>query len=198
MFFPSHSLKQLETFTAQESSSRKLVLDLKQWKEWITDKMPTMKSDYYPVNAAVSRGRMAHTLFSSPDQIWHRQLRKSIGSAFTVGAVARYEYLVDNTVRIYLDVLDKRYSGKRGSEGIIDLHTSLLHFAFDVIGDLTYGTRHGFIESGKDLNGIINYVVSFLNYGFIVSHLFKTISYDVYTNDKRPCRRAKCQSLTFF
>lgn len=114
---------------------------------------------------------MAHTLFSSPDQIWHRQLRKSIGTAFTVSAVARYEYLVDNTVQIYLDILDKRYSVK-GETGCahptFDLHTSLLHFAFDVIGDLTYGTRHGFIESGEDLNGIINYVVQFLNYGFIV------------------------------
>jgi hypothetical protein len=135
--------------------------------------MSTLKSGYYPVNAAVSKGRMAHTLFSSPDQIWHRQLRKSIGAAFTVGAATSYEYLVDNTVRVYLDVLEKRYAEKRGSEGIIDLHTSLLHFAFDVIGDLTYGTRHGFIESGKDLNGIINYVVSFLNYGFIVSNLFQ-------------------------
>lgn len=112
---------------------------------------------------------MAHTLFSSPDQIWHRQLRKSIGAAFTVGAVASYEYLVDKTVHLYLDVLDKRYSGKKGPEGLVDLHTSLLYFAFDVIGDLTYSTRHGFIESEKDLNGIISYVLSFLNYGFIVS-----------------------------
>jgi hypothetical protein len=91
-----------------------------------------------------------------------------IGAAFAVGAVAKYEYLVDNTVQIYLDVLDKRHTGQDGPDGVIDLHTSLLHFAFDVIGDLTYGTRHGFIESGKDLNGIISYVVSFLNYGFIV------------------------------
>lgn len=116
----------------------------------------------------MSKGRFAHTLFSSPDQIWHRQLRKLIGAAFTVGAVAKYEYLVDNTVQVYLDVLDKRHAGQGDPDGIIDLHTSLLHFAFDVIGDLTYGTRHGFIESGKDLNGIISYVVSFLNYGFIV------------------------------
>lgn len=80
---------------------------------------------------------------------------------------------MDNTVHVYLDVLDKRHSGKRGQEGVIDLYTSLLHFAFDVIGDLTYGTRHGFIESGKDLNGIIKYVVGFLNYGFIVCLYFK-------------------------
>lgn len=120
------------------------------------------------MNAAVSEGRLAHTLFSSPDQIWHRQLRKSIGGAFTVGAVAGYESLVDSTVEVYLSVLDKHHAGKDGPDVVIDLHTSLLYFAFDVIGDLTYGARHGFIESGKDLNGIINYVVTFLNYGFIV------------------------------
>jgi cytochrome P450 len=115
---------------------------------------------------------MAHTLFSSPDEVWHRQLRKSISAAFTVGAAASYEYLVDNTVRVYLDDLGKRYSARPGPEGVIDLHTSLLYFAFDVIGDLTYGSRYGFIESGKDVNGIIHYVVSFLNYGFIVSIKF--------------------------
>lgn len=68
---------------------------------------------------------------------------------------------MDNTVHVYLDVLHKLHAGKRGQEGVIDLYTSLLHFAFDVIGDLTYCTRHGFIESGKDLNGIIEYVVAF-------------------------------------
>ena len=148
---------------------KKVYSESKIWQEWLTNNKSNSKSNYYPVNAAVSKGAMAHTLFSSPDQIWHRQLRRSISSAFTVGAVASYEYLVDNTVQVYLDILNKRYAGKGGPEGVIDLTTSLLHFAFDVIGDLTYGTRHGFIESGKDLNGIISYVVSFLNYGFIVS-----------------------------
>lgn len=116
---------------------------------------------------------MAHTLFSSPDELWHRQLRKSISVAFTVGATASYEHLVDNTIRVYLNDLGTRYSGKPGSDGVIDLHTSLLYFAFDVIGDLTYGSRYGFIESGKDVNGIIRYVVNFLNYGFIVSIQFR-------------------------
>ena len=34
-------------------------------------------------------------------------------------------------------------------------------FAYDFMGDLTYSKRCGFLESGKDVNGIISYVQSF-------------------------------------
>ena len=37
------------------------------------------------------------------------------------------------------------------------------------MGDLTYSRRTGFIEHGKDANGIIEFVKTFLGYGLIVS-----------------------------
>ena len=51
----------------------------------------------------------------------------------------------------------------------MDLHTWLCYFSFDVIGELTCGARHGFIESASNIAGIIGYVKSFLDYGFLVS-----------------------------
>lgn len=51
----------------------------------------------------------------------------------------------------------------------MDLHAWLVYFAFDVVGDLTYGSRHGFIEHGGDVSGIITQVKGFLSHGFFVS-----------------------------
>ena len=79
-----------------------------------------------------------------------------------------YEHLIDKTVDVFLDQWNARFTGKRGSEGVIDLANWLLYFSFDVIGELTYGSRHGFLESGLDSQGIIAYVQSFAVYGSVV------------------------------
>ena len=116
----------------------------------------------------MAKGEMAHTLFSSPDMNWHNNLKKSVSASFTMSAAMGYEHLIDTTIEVYLRELSNRFAGKSGEQGLIDLHTWLLYFSFDVIGELTYGARHGFIESSSDIAGIIHYVKRFLNYGFIV------------------------------
>ncbi|KAI9811991.1 MAG: hypothetical protein M1827_004883 [Pycnora praestabilis] len=129
------------------------------------------KSDYYPVNAAVGKGEYAHTLFSNPDQTWHNNVRRSIGASFTLNSAVKYESLIDTTISVFLKELDQRFAGKEGENGIIDFHTWLLYFTFDVMGDLTYSARHGFMEQGKDMFSIINYIKEFLNYGFIAGQM---------------------------
>lgn len=65
--------------------------------------------------------------------------------------------------------MDNRFVNKDGDEDIIDFHKWLSYFTFDVISDLTYSKRHGFISDGEDVYGIIGWVAKFLNYGFVVS-----------------------------
>lgn len=79
-----------------------------------------------------------------------------------------YDHLIDKTIDVFLEQWDARFTGKQGSEGVIDLLEWLLYFAFDVTGELTYGSRHGFLESGLDSHGIIAYVQKFAVYGSIV------------------------------
>lgn len=151
----------------------------------------SVQSGYYPVQAAVAKGEVAHTLFSSPDMSWHNSLKKSVSSSFTMSAVVDYEHLVDATIEVCLRELNRRFAGKPGSQGLIDLHTWMLYFSFDVIGDLTYGARHGFIESSSDIAGIIHYVKSFLNYGFIVCPSKAAMTLNMLILDT--IRRAKCR-----
>lgn len=116
----------------------------------------------------MGKGQIAHTLFSNPDQTWHNNLRRSIGASFTSNSAVKYEPLIDNTISAFLKELNERFADKADADGIFDFHTWLLYFTFDVMGDLTYSVRHGFLEQGKDMNGIIAFVKAFLNYGFIV------------------------------
>ena len=130
------------------------------------------QSEYYPVNAATANGRYVYTLFSSIDEIWHGNLRKSINWIFTPSAAASYEPIVDNTLRLFLQEINRRFADRDGPDGVIDFSQWFLYFTFDVMGDLTYSRRYGFLESGRDVDGIISYVQNFLSYGFFVSGFF--------------------------
>ena len=80
-----------------------------------------------------------------------------------------YEPLIEKTINVFLEQLDSRFAGKKGPDGIIKLEDWLLYFSFDVIGELTYGARHGFLESGHDSQGIIAFLQGFAVYGSVVS-----------------------------
>ena len=89
-----------------------------------------------------------------------------------------YEPLVEKTINVFLAQLDLRFSGKKGPEGIIKLEDWLLYFSFDVIGELTYGSRHGFLESGYDSQGFIAFLQGFAVYGSVVRS-FSSALYEI-------------------
>ena len=127
------------------------------------------KSGLYAPSAPVSRGEWAHTLFSSPDQTWHRNVRRAMNPFFSQTTVTTYEPLVESTVEPFLAELENRFANKDGDEGCVDVFTWMTYFTFDVMSDMTYSQRHGFIARGEDVYGIIGWVEKFLAYGFWVS-----------------------------
>lgn len=86
-----------------------------------------------------------------------------------MNSAAKYEPLIESTISAFLKELDERFADKEGRDGIIDFSTWLSFFTFDVISDLTYSARHGFLEQGKDMFGIIAYVKSYSSFGYLVS-----------------------------
>ncbi len=127
------------------------------------------KSDFYTISAAVTKGKSTPTLFSSTDAKWHKNVRKAVNPFFTQTTVLTYETFVERTIEIFITEMDRRFAGKDGTEGAIDLHTWLSYFAFDVMSDLTYSKHHGFVSRGEDVHGIVGWVGKFLEYGWVVS-----------------------------
>ena len=129
----------------------------------------SLQSGFYSIVESINNGRSTPTLFSSTDKIWHKNVRKAVNPFFTQSAVLTYEPFVERTIVIFVKAMDTRFAGRKGGEGIIDLHTWLSYFAFDVISDLTYSKHHGFISQGQDMHSIIRWVGDHMEYGWVVS-----------------------------
>lgn len=74
-----------------------------------------------------------------------------------MSTLVQFEPLVDSTVEAFLTQLSERYADKedQSSAGVCDFGTWLQYFAFDVIGELTFSKRLGFIDRGIDVDNII-------------------------------------------
>ncbi|KAI0142734.1 cytochrome P450 [Xylariaceae sp. FL1272] len=114
-----------------------------------------IKSDFYTVQQGVSKGRGLATLFSTTDNTFHAQLRRCVSSAFSMSALVQYEPFVDNTLKLFFEQTERLYAGR--PEGC-DFVRWLQFYAFDVIGEVTYGKRHGFVENNEDIDGIVSYL----------------------------------------
>jgi cytochrome P450 len=113
------------------------------------------KSDFYVVQQPVAQGQPQPSLFSTTDNTFHAQFRRCVNAAFSMSALVQYEPAVDNTTRLFLYQTERLFA----SEGVrCDFTEWLQFYAFDVIGEITYGKRHGFVEENKDVDGIVNYL----------------------------------------
>jgi len=120
-----------------------------------------VKSDFYPVQMAVSKGRRVHSLFSTTNEDYHAKYRRCVNNAFAMSSLVNYEPLVSSTLRVFLDKTDQLFANTGRT---CDFGQWLQFFAFDVIGDLTWSKRVGFIEENRDVDGIIAFLKKFLSY----------------------------------
>ncbi|KAI1356133.1 cytochrome P450 [Xylaria sp. FL0043] len=114
-----------------------------------------IKSDFYIVQQGVSKGRGLATLFSTTDNNFHAQLRRCVNSAFSMSALVQYEPFVNNTIKLFFEQTERLYVNN--PEGC-DFVRWLQFYAFDVIGEVTYSKRHGFLERNEDVDGIVSYL----------------------------------------
>ncbi|KAK6371295.1 hypothetical protein LTS17_009026 [Exophiala oligosperma] len=119
------------------------------------------KSDFYPVQQAVKEGKRLPSLFSTTDESYHANLRRSVNNAFSMSQLVQYEPAVNETIEIFLDQTDKLYAKPNR---ICDFAEWLQFFAFDVIGQITYSKRHGFLERNEDVDGMIGYLGKLFSY----------------------------------
>lgn len=110
---------------------------------------------------AVSNGRRVHSLFSTTNEDYHAKYRRCVNNAFAMSSLVNYEPLVSSTLSVFLDKTDEFFANTGRT---CDFGQWLQFFAFDVIGDLTWSKRLGFIEENRDVDGIIAFLKKFLSY----------------------------------
>ena len=107
-----------------------------------------------------------------------------------MSSLVSYEPLVDSTIDVFLDQTQSLFANTGES---CNFSRWLQFFAADVIGDLTWSRRLGFVEKNEDVDGIIGFLGGFLSYAGPVSlcqlctyskPLHRTIPLTQYQNDK--------------
>ncbi|OBT75484.1 hypothetical protein VF21_04908 [Pseudogymnoascus sp. 05NY08] len=129
------------------------------------------KSGFYPVQQTISKGRALHSLFNTTNKNFHAKLRRSVANAYSMSNLIQFEPLVDSTITAFTTQLENRAVDKPGDEGVIDLGTWLQFYAFDVIGELTFSQRLGFVDQGKDIDGIMAALEKLLDYVAVIGQM---------------------------
>jgi cytochrome P450 len=117
---------------------------------------------------AVSKGQRLPSLFSTTDESYHANLRRSVNSAFSMSALVQYEPFVDEVTRVFLDQTDRLFAARHK---VCNFAEWLQYYAFDVIGQITYSRRHGFVDRAEDVDGMIAYLGKLFSYVAPVSTL---------------------------
>jgi cytochrome P450 len=101
-----------------------------------------IQSGFYPVQQGVSSGKRLPSLFSTTDEAYHANLRRSVNNAFSMSQLVQYEPGVTECVEVFLDQTEKLFA-KEGK--VCDFAEWLQYFAFDVSSKLP-----GFIHDRAD------------------------------------------------
>jgi len=114
------------------------------------------------------RGKRLWSLFASPDEKFHAQFRRSVNAAFSMNSLMELEPLVGEVIEIFLDQTERLFADQNKA---CDFARWLQYFAFDVVGQITYSRRHGFIEKNEDIDGIISFLARLFSYAAPVGQM---------------------------
>jgi len=122
------------------------------------------KSDFYRLFDVRdgATGTTTPTVFSVRDEHYHRALKRPVAAAYSTTAMRDFEPLVDACVRIF----EAKMAACQARD--IDFGAWLHWFAWDVISSVTFSNRLGFMESERDVGGIIDAIEGRLAYNSVV------------------------------
>ncbi|KAL9602711.1 MAG: hypothetical protein Q9219_001701 [cf. Caloplaca sp. 3 TL-2023] len=116
--------------------------------------------DFYVTLRPYTRGGGAlHAVFNTTDEKLHKELKSPIAPMFSMTQISTFEGLVDDVLKCITEQFDKRYAT---NGQIFDLGQWLQFFAFDVMGTMTFSKRYGFLDTGRDVNGMLQSIVDFM------------------------------------
>lgn len=104
-------------------------------------------------------------LFTTRCEKYHAHLKRSSISAFSLATLSDLEQYVHPVIDLLLQRIEE--IGEGGMKPI-DIGTWLQYFTFDALGEINFGERFGFLETGTDVGKNISTVDTVLKYFSIV------------------------------
>jgi len=106
------------------------------------------KTGFYPIQSISWKKRPEMNLFSTRDPDYHRVEKRKVGAAYSLPNLLQSEKAIDSCVELFMERLDEFASQQKP----VDLGAWLQYFAFDVVGEVTFANKLGFLEQGKDVD----------------------------------------------
>ncbi|KAF5875927.1 putative cytochrome p450 pisatin protein [Botrytis fragariae] len=92
----------------------------------------------------------AASLFSELDPHRHSVQRRKVANYYSMSSMVGYEGHVDNCS----ELLSRHFLESTISGDFVDMQHWLQCYAFDVIGEITFGQRFGLLDMGEDKDGV--------------------------------------------
>ncbi|KAJ5688989.1 hypothetical protein N7462_003381 [Penicillium macrosclerotiorum] len=104
------------------------------------------------------------TVFSDRDIKRHADTRKRFTSLYSMSSLVHYEPFVDHCADLFI----QRLTEFADQNQTFNLGHWFQCYAFDVIGNITFGDRFGFLDRGDDIDGAIAAVHKVMMYSTLV------------------------------
>ncbi|KAK3709860.1 hypothetical protein LTR37_010690 [Vermiconidia calcicola] len=109
------------------------------------------KSKYYVTG---SFGK-TESLFNMQDNKVHAHYRKIAAGPYAFSNIKKMETLVDVRMRHWMATMEDRFVRKGGQGEVFDFAPWAVFMAYDIISEIGFGAPIGFVESGTDVDGLI-------------------------------------------
>lgn len=123
------------------------------------------KTAFFPIQCISWKKRPEMNLFSERKPEEHRIAKRKVGAAYAMPNVLQSEAAIGSCVELFMNRLRELTADGRP----IDLGAWLQYFAFDVVGEVSFASKLGFLEQGKDVDGMM--VCLCVLYGYIYTNL---------------------------
>ncbi|KFX98708.1 hypothetical protein V490_02162 [Pseudogymnoascus sp. VKM F-3557] len=117
------------------------------------------KSLFYRGIMPYTNGGALPAIFTTQDEQQHKDLKTPVAAMYSQTNVITFEPFVDEVLAVLFDQLNQRFVK---SQARFDLGDWLQYFAFDVMGTMTFSKRYGFLETGTDVNGMLDAIWQFM------------------------------------
>ncbi|RSL69863.1 hypothetical protein CEP53_002055 [Fusarium sp. AF-6] len=92
------------------------------------------------------------SLFNMQDATIHAKYRKIAASPYSFSNIKKMEPLIDINIQAWMDKLQEKFAS---TQEAFDFAPWAVYMAYDIISEVGFGAPFGFVEAGKDVEGLI-------------------------------------------
>ncbi|KAL8650344.1 MAG: hypothetical protein Q9226_005188 [Calogaya cf. arnoldii] len=96
----------------------------------------------------------------------HLERRRQVNEFYTTSAINKISYRIDDVSRLFLDKLARHASEEETAS--FDMCQMVRFYAYDALANIIFGQVFGTLEKNSDVNGLIETIGAFIQYGQVV------------------------------